>query len=265
MAYGNYTFTTNLYAVTNNVASFLQISREGVVKILNSDSTATAEQLYVDIVNRLHADLYNGMAMTGVVETTGTITASDNTIAIPASLFRLNLIDAEFVSSTDQWVNKVKLAYMTREQKSQLPAPFLDEDYNTGVPAYYCFNEDNTELEFWPYPDQTYQVRLWFREAPSSFVTSDISNAASTKYIALPNEFADVLALAIAKYLCIYRGDTERMSALQVLYDERKTKLDTDLSDVAGTLDREQYTFSTYPPTGQQSNPFAGRLQRRYW
>lgn len=265
MAYGNYAFTTNLYALTNNVAALLQVSREGVFTILNVDSAANAEQLYVDIVNRFNRDLYNGMLMTGTTETTVTITASDNTVAIPASLFRFNVVDAEFVSTTDQWVNKVKLAYITREQKSQLPPGFLDPNYNTGVPAYYCFNADSTELEFWPYPNQSYDVKLTFRSEPSTFLTTDIASSGSTKYISVPNEFADVLALAVAKYLCVYRGDVERMSALEALYSERKTKLDTDLSDVAGSLDREQYSFSTYPPTGGQSNPFGGRLQRRYW
>lgn len=266
MALANYTFTVNLYTFLGRVASRLQENVSGLTQILNSRSESDAQGQLVAIVNERHRWLFDlnpalGRATTSLSLTTGTLDYN-----IPATLFRCDYEDIQFNDENDPSY-RLPIGFLNPVDFRALPAQLQREDGVGPYPAFFTFNADASQIRFTGF-SSNWSLLVSYRANPETFITSDITSSGSTKYFAIPDDFIDVLVLAVAIEIA-ERGDYDADRLNATLYGRKNPDEPGKLRQMQERINsstsgdtRQLYTQGT-PYTTLMPKRFAGIGSRR--
>lgn len=267
MAYGKYTNTINLYALTGRVAARLSTDPDSVVAAFNVRDTTDATAQYVAVVNERQRWLFGENPLLGQTTTSLSLVTGTTAYNVPSDLFQTDYEDIQFDDEND-WSYRLPINYLNAVDFRALPASVQFEQGIGPYPAFFTFNPTASQIVFTGF-SQNWSLLVTYRANPTPMVVADINDAASTTYLTIPNDFIDVLVLAIAIEIGERQNlDTRRLH--EILYERNspdepgklRKMQDTLATSGAGT-NRPMMTQGT-PYTSLMPKRFAGIGSRRY-
>lgn len=260
MAFGNYTFSVNLYALTGRVATRLQTDPSSVVSTFNSRDANDAASQYVAVVNEMQDWLLSEVpALNQTVSTNLNLVVGTLTYAAPVNIFRTDYQSVQFNDANDLSY-RLGINFLSPADFRRLPSLVQMAEGVSPWPAFWTLDADAQNLVFTGF-SSNWNLLMTYRVAPVPFGIADLHNPVSLVASAIPDAFIDTLVLAVA--IEVGQRIPVDVSVLQEILHQRRSK------DQPGKLREMQEKLGSsgaaiLDQMATQGSPYTTLMPRRF-
>ena len=197
MAFGNYTFSVNLWAFTGRVATRLQTEPSSLLSAFNVRDSDDAADQYVALVNEMQDWILSEVpALNQTTTTSLTLTVGTLEYPAPADIFRTDYQSVQFNDENDLSY-RLEINFLDPADFRRLPALMQQETGIAPWPAFWTLDADAQNMVFTGF-SSSWNLLMTYRVEPDPMVVADLNDDASTNYFVIPDTFIDALVLAVA-------------------------------------------------------------------
>ena len=161
---------------------------------------AAARNLRVaDIVNRAIEEFLERNPGVGLGTANIDLVNLDNSYVIPTDLHGVTIQKVYFQDTGTDGINDLReLDYLSPAGVEGLPRNWVNGDLKDPWPQYWGYNNDASEILFYPTPDGTKDVTLVYRKEPTAITEANVASPGAVTVGEIPTRFQGVVALKIA-------------------------------------------------------------------
>lgn len=268
MATGNYAFTQNLYAVVGRTAQILRSTPQAIANTLNVYGNATtAKGEFAKIANRKQRKVLSDIPTLSATSATLNVTASGNSAAIPATLFRKQVIEIEYLDS-NSWANKLPIRFIGKLDSRSLPPDWRNGNVTSTNAMLVALDETESNFLFFPTLSQATTFTVKYQSSPTAFVAADFDNSASTTYSVVPDDYDDLLPMMCAVDVARAMGRPEIEDRLRLeLFGDNSNKnlgryeeVKREMLSLPAMANRFRYGYTNNPTAALLDDPLAGQF-----
>ena len=270
MATGTYLFTENLYDTAGKCAIYLGESPSALLNPLNVRGGATgltrAKAIFADYANTKVRSLMAQVDSLNAKTATLTVVAQGATCAIPVDLFRANIIEIAY-AGPNEYAEKLPIRFIGKVDQRSLSPQLVNSQIYADVPSWVAFDQTEENFIFSPPLTQQTTFTITYNYLPTLWVGADFDDENSTTVSPIPDDYDEVLPMALAIDLA---RKSRRFDLAQQLANEfygtpennhfglwEETK--RELMNIPALMTRYRYSYSNVPQTALADNPFAGQ------
>lgn len=267
MATGNYAFTQNLYAIVGRVAQRFRSTPASVANALNVYGNATtAKGEFAKIANRWQKKVLADVPTLNATSATLSVSASGNSVAIPATLFRKAILEIEYLNA-NSYANKLPIRFIGKLDGRSLWPDWRNGEVTSEIPQFVALDETEQNLVFFPTLSVATTFTIKFIAAPTAFVAADFDNASSTTYSVVPDDYDDLMPMLCAMDIgpIMGRDDVSDRLRFELFGDAsnrnygRYEEAKRAMQNIPALISRYRYTYSNIPTAALLDNPLAGQ------
>lgn len=271
MATANYTTTQTLYVIAQRTARRLLATRASILNSLTVEGGSTgvtqAKAEFADMANNTQKDIMAKIPSLNATSASLSIAAQGNSVAIPAMLFRSRIYEIEYLN-TNSYANMLPIRFIGSVDARSLDPGMRNGNYVSQIAQFVAFNDATSTLLFYPTLSIATTFTIRFQFMPTTpFVGADFDNAASTNYSVIPDDFDDLMPLALALNMAKVMGrdgDVAKMEAelegtRENRYFGKMEQVRRAIADNPAETIRYRYTYSNVPTSALCDNPLAGQ------
>lgn len=267
MPTGTYATTRNLYFIASSVGDELSLTAQGVANLLNNSASpsgdADAKEKFAQIANRHQASIMSKVPNLGV--NSEDLTVTDGSAPVPEDLSRKTIHELRWFF-TGGILSGAPVKFVGKVVWRGLPPEWTNGTATAVIPAYAALDESDENILLAPWPASgTGTLRVLYQTKADLFEGDQYDDPDSEVYSVIPDEYDDVLPMAIAIELARKAKMYEVEDRLRADYygapgvrGRLRTFLD-EIMRMPAITNRSTYNYGNVPSTAAGNNPTSGQ------